>query len=85
MKRASALVPILASLTACGGSGGKPPPSPMPPPFTPSTNFTAFVHEQMGDSMTTETAVPAEVETVNWEFTDDTDGTQFDDIIANGP
>lgn len=85
MKHASTLIPILASLTACGGSGDRPPPDPMPPPFTTTTNFTAFLHAQMGDSMTTQTAVPAEVEAMKWEFTDDDNGTAFDDVIATAP
>lgn len=88
MKHASTLVPILASMTlsACSSSD-KPPPDPMPAPFTTKTNFTAFVRAQIDDSMTTQTAVPAEaipveIDAMKWEFTDDDNETAFDDIIT---
>lgn len=86
MKHTSLFVLVLAALTlsACGGSSGydAPPAAPMPPPAATQTNFTAFVRTQLGASMTAETAAPAEVEAIDWAFTDDDDETQYDDVIA---
>lgn len=88
MKHANTFVLALAALTlsACGGSSGydepAPPPAPTPPPAATQTNFTAFMRTQIGASMTTETAAPADVETIDWAFTDDDDETEYDDVIA---
>lgn len=84
MKRASMLVLIPASLTlsACGGSSGGDQPAPMPPPAATTTNFTAFMRTQLDAAMTTETAEPIGVEAIDWEFTDDDDEAEFDDVIA---
>jgi hypothetical protein len=82
-----AAIPIAAGLTlsGCGGSSGygeSPPAPPPPPPAATQTNFTAFTRSQMGGSMTTETAEPMEVETIDWVFTDDDDEAQYDDVIS---
>jgi ABC-type glycerol-3-phosphate transport system substrate-binding protein len=83
-----AAMSIAAGLTLSGCSGGssgydEPPPAPPPPPpASTQTNFTAFTRSQMGESMTTETAEPMEVETIDWVFTDDDDEAQYDDVIS---
>lgn len=92
MKRMNSLALVAAAsiLSACGGgsfgydepapTAMTPPPS--PPPDTTQTNFTAFMRTQFESAPTLEANDPAEVESVDWVFTDDDDESEYDDVLA---
>jgi hypothetical protein len=83
---AAALGVVSAMLSACGGgsdggSGMTPPPvAPSPPPPPAATNFPTYMKGQVM-APTDETALPAEIETMEWAFTDNDNETEYDDVL----